>query len=87
MTTIKAWMSFLFSKIQKLTTELAAFCISKNKCLHFFAVAIDLTLFKLADKEEMYTILDVFEFWLDWATETSVTSVTCPYNEYKKTFT
>ena len=32
------------------------------------SVAIDLTLFKLADKEEMY-ILNVFEFWLHWTTE------------------
>ena len=53
---------------------------------YLFSVAIDLTLFKLADKEEMYNIiLDVFEFWLDWTTENRVT---CPCLDYpKNTFT
>ena len=32
----------------------------KNQCLHIFAIAIDLILFKLADKEEMHNILVIF---------------------------
>ena len=61
-TTIKSWMSLNFCQIQQLTTELAALECLKNQCLHFFLVAIDLILFKLADKEEMHNILDVFQF-------------------------
>ena len=34
----------------------------KNQCLHFFSVAIDRILLKLADKEEMQSILDVLKF-------------------------
>ena len=58
-TTIKAWMSLNICQIQQLTTELAALECLKNQCLHFFLVAIDLILFKFADKEEMHNILDV----------------------------
>ena len=36
--------------------------MSKNQCLHFFSVSIELILFKLAEKEKMHNILDVFEF-------------------------
>ena len=43
-----------------MTTELAALECLKNQCLQFFSVAIDQILFKLADKEEMHNILDVF---------------------------
>ena len=68
-TTIKGGMSLNFCQIQQLTTELAALECLKNQCLHFFSVAIDLILFKLAYKEEMYNILDVFEFWPDCTTE------------------
>ena len=64
-TTIKAWMTLNFCQIQQLTTELAAHECLKNHCHHFFSVANDLILFKLADKEEMHNILDVFEFWPD----------------------
>ena len=62
-TTVKAWMTYNFCQIQQLTTELAALICLKNQCLYFFSVAIDLILFKLANKEEMHDILDVFEFW------------------------
>ena len=50
-TTIKTWMSLYFCQIQQLTTGLAALECLKNQGLHFFSVAIDLILFKLADKE------------------------------------
>ena len=40
-----------------------------------FSVAIDLILFKLADREEIHNILDVFEFWPDWMTDYRVS---CP---------
>ena len=57
--------------------------MSKNQCLHFFSVAINLILFKLTDKEEMNNILDVFEFWPDWTTDNRVT---CPCPEYPKKY-
>ena len=47
----------------------------KRQCLHFFSVANDLILFHSADEDEMHTILDVFEFWPDWAIENIVS---CP---------
>ena len=59
--TIKTWMSLNLCQIQPLTTELAAIECPKIQCLHFFSVAIDLMLFKLADKEEMHTNLDLFD--------------------------
>ena len=43
-----------FCQIQQLTTELAALECLKNQFLHFFSVASDLILFKLADMEEMH---------------------------------
>ena len=61
-TTIIAWMSLNFCQTQQLNYRLS----QKNQCLHFFLVAIDLILFKLAGKEEMHTILDVFQFWPNW---------------------
>ena len=57
-TTMKAWMTLNFCQIQQPTTELAARECLKNQCLHFFSVAIELIVFKLADKDEMHTILD-----------------------------
>ena len=42
--------------------ELAALERLKNRCHHFFSVAIDPILFKLAGNEDMYNILDEFEF-------------------------
>ena len=69
-------MDFHSCRLQgQLTTELAALVCLKNQCLHFFLVAIDLILFKLAGKEEMHNILDVFELLPDW---TADNRVTCP---------
>ena len=65
-TTIKAWMYLNFCQIQQLTTELAALECLINQCFHFFSVAIDLILFKLAGREEMHNNLDVFEFLPDY---------------------
>ena len=57
-TSIKSWLSSKFGQIPPLTTELAALERPKFRCLHFFAVAMDLILFKLEGKKYMYTILD-----------------------------
>ena len=45
-----------------LTMELAALERLNHWCLHFFLVAIDLILFKLAGYKDMHKILDEFEF-------------------------
>ena len=42
--------------------ELAALEHLKNRRHHFFSVAIDPVLFKLAGNEDMHNILDEFEF-------------------------
>ena len=42
------------------TMELAAHEHLKNWCLHFFSVAIDLILLKLASYKDMHKILDKF---------------------------
>ena len=68
----KRWDIFEF--LTDSTTELAALECLKHQCFHFFLVAIDLILFKLADMEAMHNILDVFEFWPDWTTDTKVTN-------------
>ena len=60
-TTIKAWMILNFCQIQQQTTALSALECLKN--VSIFSVAFDLILFKLADKEEIHNVLDVFEFW------------------------
>ena len=52
-------MTLNFYRIQQLATELAALV-----CLKISTFAIDLILFEIADKEEIHSILDVFEFWL-----------------------
>ena len=36
----------------------------KNQCLHFLSVAIDPTLFKLSDKEEMHNVFQVWSYRL-----------------------
>ena len=59
-TTIKAWMALNFCQIQQLTTELAALECLKINVSTFSRLAIDLTIFKIADKEEMHNILDAF---------------------------
>ena len=64
MTYIRAWMSSKFGQILPRTTELAALERLKNRCHHFFSVAIYPNLFKLADNEDMH-ILDEFEFQAD----------------------
>ena len=44
--------------------ELAALERLKNRRHHFFSIAIDPILFKLAGSEDMHNILDEFEFRL-----------------------
>ena len=55
--------------------ELAALERLKNRRHHFFSVAIDPILFKLAGNEDMHNILDEFEFWPD---QTIDYGVSCP---------
>ena len=74
-TCIKAWMSLNLSQIPPLTMELAALERLKNQCRHFFSVAIDMILFKLAGNEDMHNILDEFEFCPDQTTDYGVS---CP---------
>ena len=57
-TYIKAWMSLNLGQIPPLTMELAALEPLKNLRLHFFSVAFDPILFKLAGNEDMHNILD-----------------------------
>ena len=52
--------------------ELAALERLKNRRHHFFSVAIDPILFKLAGNEDMHNILDEFEFWPDLTTDYGV---------------
>ena len=61
-TCIKAWVSLNLGQIPLLTMELAALEHLKNRRDHFFSVAIDPILFKLAGNEDMHNILDEFEF-------------------------
>ena len=53
---IKAWMSLNFSQIRPLSTELPALERLKYRCFHFFLVAIDPDLFKLAGVENVHKI-------------------------------
>ena len=57
------------------TMELAALERQKNRRHHFFSVAIDPILFKLAGNEDMHNILDEFEFRPDL---TADYGVNCP---------
>ena len=68
-TCIKAWMSLNLGQIPPLTMELAALERLKNRRHHFFSVAIDPILFKLAGNEDMHNILDEFEFRPDLTTD------------------
>ena len=52
-----------------MTTELAALECLKNCYFHFFSVAIDKILFKLACNEDIHNILNEFKFQLDWTTD------------------
>ena len=71
-TCIKAWMSWNLGQIQPLTMELAALEHLKNLRHHFFSVAIDPIVFKLAGNEDMHNILDEFEFRPDRTTDYGV---------------
>ena len=73
-------MSLNLGQIPPLTTELAALERLKNRCHHFFSVAIDPILFKLAGNEDMHNILDEFEFRLDQTTDYGVS---CPWASEK----
>ena len=62
---MNACMPLNFCQIQQMTTELAALeCLKIN--VYFFSVAIDPIFFKVADKEGMHKLLDVFQIWPDW---------------------
>ena len=74
-TCIKVWMSLNLGQIPLLTMELAALEHLKNQRHHFFSVAIDPILFKLAGNEDMHNILDEFEFRPDVTTDYGVS---CP---------
>ena len=71
-TCIKAWMSLNLGQIPPLTIELAALERLKNRRHHFFSVAIDPILFKLAVNEDMHNILDEFKFRPDLSTDYGV---------------
>ena len=68
-TCIKAWMSLNLGQIPPLTMALAALERLKNLSHHFFSVAFDPILFKLAGNEDMHNILDEFEFRPDLTTD------------------
>ena len=68
-------MSLNLGQIPPLTMELAALEHLKNQRHHFFSVAIDPILFKLTDDEDMYNMLDEFEFGPDRTTDYGVS---CP---------
>ena len=46
--------------VYRVTCVAALECL-KNRCHHFFSVAIDPILFKLAGNEDMHNILDEFQ--------------------------
>ena len=73
-TYIKAYTSLNLGQIPPLTMELAALERLKNRH-HFFSVAIDQILFKLAGNEDMHNILDEFKFRPDRTTDYGVS---CP---------
>ena len=68
-------MSLNCGDIPPLTMELAALERLKNRHHHFFSVAVDLILFKLAGNEDMHNILDEFELRPDLTTDYGVS---CP---------
>ena len=79
-TCIKAWMSSNFGQIPLLTWELAAFERLKNRCCHFFSVAIDKIHFKFVGNEDIHNISDEFEFRPDRTTDCGVS---CPWASKK----
>ena len=68
-------MSLNLGQILPLTMELASPERLKNRRHHFFSVAIDPILFKLAGNEDRHYILDEFEFRPDLTTDYGVS---CP---------
>ena len=56
MTYIRAWVSLKFGQIRPRTTELAAIECLKQKCSHFFSVAIYLIHFKFVGIEDIHSI-------------------------------
>ena len=74
-TCIKAWMNLNLGQIPPLTMELVALERLKNQRHHFFSVAIDPILFKIAGNEDMHNILDEFVFQPDRTTDYRVS---CP---------
>ena len=71
----KSLDEFEFRPGPTLTMELAALEHLKNRGHHFFSVAIDSILFKLAGNEDRHNILDEFEFRPDLTTDYGVS---CP---------
>ena len=55
-------MSLKFGLIPPLTMELAALERLKNRCRHFFSVAIDQIHFKFVGNEDMHNTSNNFEF-------------------------
>ena len=79
-TYISAWIGSKFGQIPLLTTELAALERLKNRCRHFFSVAIDQIHFKFIDNEDMHNISNEFKFRPDWTTDYGVI---CPWTSKK----
>ena len=74
-TCIKAWMGWNFGQIPLLTWELAALERLKNRCCHFFSVAINKSHFKFVGNEDIQYISDESQFRPD---RTSDYRVNCP---------
>ena len=68
-------MSSNFGQIPLLTTELAALERLKNRCRHFFLVAIDQIHFKFVGNEDIHNISNEFEFRPDWTTTTELSAL------------
>ena len=75
-TCISAWIGSNFGQIPLLTTKLASLERLKNRCRHFFSVAIDQIHFIFVGSEDMHNISNEFEFWPDWTTDYGVI---CPW--------
>ena len=73
-------MSLNLGQIPPLIMELAALERLKGRRHHFFSVAIDLILSKLAGNEDMHNILNEFEFRPDRTTDHGVS---CPWASEK----
>ena len=79
-TYISAWTISNFGQIPLLTTELAALERLKNRCRHFFSVAVDQIHFKFVGNEDIHNISNEFEFRPDWTTDYGVI---CPWTSKK----